>query len=307
MQAGVSPSTGVTTAATEGGGGGFTTQAGCRSTIYAKWGTLSSGQKLAFVNAIKCLTQRRARGGIWNRAQTRWDELVYVHNQMVGSVHQSDLFLPWHRYYLYAFRTMLRNECSYTGPMPWWKETNNAGNFPASDIFSASYFGSLPQASSNGGGYCLQNGAFRGLNNRVNGQCVARGELKSETRSVTVANENTCQGSGGASYSAHRRCVEGTNHAYLHRGLGPTMANAAVSPADPVFFLHHSYIDWQWKRWQNAASSRWTSITNDYPTVSGGVNMDTQLNMLGLVPTRRIRDILDTEGTFLCYTYDELR
>lgn len=54
--------------------------------------------------------------------------------------------------------------------------------------------------------------------------------MKSETNQVTFANENTCQGSGGASYTQHRSCVEGTNHARMHRGLGPTMANAAISP-----------------------------------------------------------------------------
>ncbi|KAH7024941.1 uncharacterized protein B0I36DRAFT_250047 [Microdochium trichocladiopsis] len=283
--------------------GGISTSAGCRRNIFRKWGTLSATEKGNFVGAIRCLTQRPPRG-VWSGARSRYDELVWVHAQMTPRVHGLDLFLPWHRYYLFAFRTLLSQECGYNGAIPWWRETNNAGNIAASDIFSPQYFGSLPPATG-GGGQCLNDGAFAGLTSRINNQCVSRGEVKSESNQVSVQNENLCQ--QASSFPQHRACVESTNHARMHRGIGPTMANAAMSPSDPVFFLHHSYVDWQWKRWQNAASSRWTTISGcaDFNSPCTPLRRKTVLTSLGLIKNMRLGKFLDTEGNRLCYTYDE--
>lgn len=31
-------------------------------------------------------------------------------------------FLPWHRYYLHTFETLLTDECGFTGGIPYWDE-----------------------------------------------------------------------------------------------------------------------------------------------------------------------------------------
>lgn len=134
------------------------TQAACRNTIYKRWGTLSAQERTNFVGAVKCLMNRPPRGNIWSQARSLYDELVYIHGAQVGSIHQNDNFLPWHRYYLFAFRSLMRSECGFNGPWPWWKETNNAGNFPASDIFSNQWFGALPPRQANGNSPCLTTG-----------------------------------------------------------------------------------------------------------------------------------------------------
>ncbi|KAH7024584.1 uncharacterized protein B0I36DRAFT_249907 [Microdochium trichocladiopsis] len=280
--------------------------AGCRNDIRRRWGTLSAGERDNFVGAIRCLTQRPPRG-IWGGARSLYDELVWVHSQQNGEIHGLDLFLPWHRYYLHVFKRLLIEQCGFNGPIPWWKETNNAGNFPASDIFSDRWFGALPQAS-NGAGQCLTNGAFGGLVDRINNRCVARGEIKSETNEITLGWEDICHGQQGNTFPQHRNCVELSNHSRMHRGLGPTMANAATSPADPVFFLHHQYVDWQWKRWQNAQPSRWQTISGcaNKANPCAPLTRDTRLSSLGLYRDMTVGEILDTEGDVTCYTYDNL-
>ena len=32
----------------------------------------------------------------------------------------------------------------------------------------------------------------------------------------------------------------------------------STSPGDPIFFMHHGFVDWQWKRWQNDDGDRRT-------------------------------------------------
>ncbi|KXJ88875.1 hypothetical protein Micbo1qcDRAFT_214040 [Microdochium bolleyi] len=283
------------------------TQAGCRNTIYKRWGTLSAQERTNFVNGIKCLMNRPPRGNIWSSARSLYDELVYIHGAQVSTIHNNDSFLPWHRYYLFAFRSLMSSECGFNGPWPWWKETNNAGNFAASDIFSNQWFGALP-ARQGDVSPCITTGAFAGIRDPFYGTCVGRGESRSETAHVTVAEEDICQGTRGNTYEQHRLCVEQSNHAWLHIGFGKTMSNAMSSPSDPIFFLHHSYIDWQWKRWQNVASWRWSTIsgcaTGNNPCAP--LTRDTVLSSLGLFRDMRVSEVLDSEGPTTCYTYDLL-
>lgn len=156
----MSPKNGGPVGTSATGSGDVSAQAGCRRNIFRKWGLLSAQEKSGFVGAIQCL-MRTPPKGLWGGAMSRYDELVWVHSEMTPRVHGSDMFLPWHRYYLFAFRQLLKKECGYRGPFPWWKETNNAGNFGASDIFSSQYFGSLPPADGNGNGQCLSDGVSR--------------------------------------------------------------------------------------------------------------------------------------------------
>jgi tyrosinase len=88
--------------------------------------------------------------------------------------------------------------------------------------------------------------------------CLARGEDKQTTGEATVATLDLCHGGPNTEYTQHRRCVEQTIHATTHEGLGPTMWLLSTSPGDPIFFMHHGFVDWQWKRWQNADGDRST-------------------------------------------------
>jgi tyrosinase len=42
---------------------------------------------------------------------------------------------------------------------------------------------------------------------------------------------------------------EGALHNPVHRWVGGNMADA-TSPNDPIFFLHHAYLDLLWERWK---------------------------------------------------------
>ncbi|KAJ1508128.1 hypothetical protein HMI54_003487 [Coelomomyces lativittatus] len=46
------------------------------------------------------------------------------------------------------------------------------------------------------------------------------------------------------------KAIEEIIHDSVHIGLGGTMNDLEQSPSDPVFWFHHSYIDYVWTKWQ---------------------------------------------------------
>lgn len=84
------------------------------------WRTFSSNQKKSYIKSILCLQELpsltpsdKAPG-----ARSRYDDFVATHiNQTLG-IHYTGTFLAWHRYYIWNFEEVMRNECDYTGDYP---------------------------------------------------------------------------------------------------------------------------------------------------------------------------------------------
>ena len=78
------------------------------------------------------------------------------------------------------------------------------------------------------------------------------------------------------------------------------MSDAGVSPADPVFWLHHANIDRLWVRWTDPARGR-------LPPVDDDVWMKTRFNFVDEDGKDRVltgEDVLDTQFQ-LGYRYDD--
>ncbi|GAB1315457.1 hypothetical protein MFIFM68171_05667 [Madurella fahalii] len=193
----------------------------------------------------------------------------------------------------------LEEQCAYTGPMPWWRETDYTGDFAGSGLFTPQYFGALPPLSDTGEGTCITDGAFANTTILVgpNGPtCLSRGETKQTTDEVTIVTLDLCHGDANTEYMQHQRCVEQPIHALMHEGIGPTMWLLSTSPGDPVFF--------------DANPTRSTSISGCAEYLGDGspcipLTRVTVLTTMGLVPDSTVGDVLDTENNILCYTYDE--
>lgn len=96
--------------------------------------------------------------GLNDVATNRYEELVWAHQKQVSQIHMAGSFLPWHRYYTHLLASLLREECEYSAPFPWWDETKDAGNFTNSGLFTPEYFGSLPTVNEDGHGSCVTDG-----------------------------------------------------------------------------------------------------------------------------------------------------
>jgi tyrosinase len=88
------------------------------------------------------------------------------------------------------------------------------------------------------------------------------------------------------------------------------MSDVYASPSDPVFWLHHSFVDHSWASWQNLDSGiRTTSI--DGTDASGQpLTLDTVLSMGGIRPDVPVSAVVNTLGGVsiggvpFCFKYD---
>lgn len=86
------------------------------------------------------------------------------------------------------------------------------------------------------------------------------------------------------------------------------MSDVSASPSDPIFWMHHLFVDHGFRIWQNADPSRTTTINgNDHN--GKPLTMDTMVSVGGIRPDVRIGDIMNTLGGVMiggvpfCYRY----
>jgi tyrosinase len=116
-------------------------------------GALSKSERLAYVNAVKCLQSLppRTPAAVAPGAKSRFDDFVVTHIQQTLSIHYSGNFQPWHRWFVYQYEKALRDECGYNGYQPYWDWPKYASAPQNSPLF-------------NGDAYSLGgNGAFLNL------------------------------------------------------------------------------------------------------------------------------------------------
>lgn len=105
------------------------------------------------------------------------------------------------------------------------------------------------------------------------------------------------------------------------------MVNVALSPGDPIFFLHHAYIDKIWWEWQeldiearlidmsgtNQPRSggspggppglKLRADTFDYGDPGNETTLSHILGMVNIVPDAIIAEVMDLRGDLICAEY----
>lgn len=269
--------------------------------IRPEWHRTDSTYKQKFVNAVKCLLRNPSKG--YPGSTNRYEDFVQVHQQVADNVHNNRKFLVWHRAYLWAFEEALRNECGFTESLPWFDETNWAGRFAASDVFSSKWFGGIAV-----GGNCVKDGQFPNLAAHIGPgkskqpYCISRNGNADLTKQCNKANVETCR--RGQDYQTFALCEEGGVHMYGHNGIGGAMRDFYSSPSDPIFWLHHGMVDRHFRIWQNNDKPSRVNYINGNGPDKKPLTMDTGIFLSGLKPDLKVRDIMNTMGGFLCYKYD---
>jgi tyrosinase len=138
-----------------------------------------------------------------------------------------------------------------------------------------------------------------GTDNTVH--CLARNNDNSKTINTGNDMVNACNNQNN--YADMAACAEGGAHAWGHNGIGAVMQDVYASPGDVIFWLHHAFIDRNFRIWQNRDSARVNTINGNG---AGGapLTLDTTVNVYGMRPDVQIRDILDTMSDKLCYRYN---
>jgi len=224
---------------------------------------LTRAQKQALIRALLILKNdvpSVLRPGL----QSRYDDFAQVHKNAMGGTealvpppHNSPLFYPWHRVFLRQFELALQNAVDDSGiTLPYW-DWEVAGPEVPSMPFTEDFLGGDGDIELNRvqtGPFALQQGHFElkvwlgpqgdpGL--RRNFASIPNSRVPNAAQ-VDAALQVVPYWAEGASWET---VSEGTLHNRVHQWVGGTMMDPA-SPNDPVFFLHHGYLDLLWERWK---------------------------------------------------------
>jgi len=194
---------------------------------------------------------------------------IEAHSDITSSrqAHFTSAFFPWHRYYTYELETQIRN----LGPqyscfsLPYWDWSIDAGDESNSLIFSTG-LGKDGNVSNN---YCVQDGWFNVGNfsqkylcddiTSSNPQCCLKRFLCPKCyfmplkTSIEIASDIINNAYYGNDTIGYRRTHENFAHAYAHLFIcysSKCHMYGYYSPNDPLFWLHHSFVDYQWALWQ---------------------------------------------------------
>ena len=134
-------------------------------------------------------------------------------------IHRSSHFLPWHRDFLRRFENALRTYHPDVS-IPYWNSTVDTN--PSDALWDNGFLGQFDAAW----------GLSRALG--------------SDSLPTTAQMQATL---GLGTYDTFWPDLEGIIHNPPHRWVEGKMT-AVDSPADPVFYLHHCWIDLLWAQWQ---------------------------------------------------------
>ncbi|GAA3379108.1 tyrosinase family protein [Streptomyces sannanensis] len=228
---------------------------------------LTRAEKKAFVAAVLELKRRG-----------RYDDFVRLHIDFYVAdgdgglrvAHMTPSFLPWHRKYLLEFERALQSVDPAVS-IPYWDWTTD--NTPAASLWGEDFLG--------GNGRRTDRQVMTGPFAYAGGNWEIRASL-TEDRFLTrdlgrpanplelPTKEEVAWATDDPVYDAppwdststtgFRNKLEGwtsgsgndkwRNHNRVHRWVGGHMLTGA-SVNDPVFWLHHAFVDLIWSRWQN--------------------------------------------------------
>jgi hypothetical protein len=194
------------------------------------------------------------------------DQFAEMHKRhFFHGIHTSSHFLPWHREMLLRFERELQ-KFHPDVTIPYWDSTVDSS--PSAPLWSNKFLGQF-------------NSAWR-LGRALGAD--PRDRLPTQQQVQTNQRRGT--------YDAFWPELEGDIHNPPHRWVGGVMSRGD-SPGDPVFYLHHCWIDMLWARWQLAHP--------DAPFVPSRPDLGLNDPLMEW-PDRTPADVLDHHA--LGYSYD---
>jgi len=211
--------------------------------------TLTAQEKARFVAAVLAL-----------KANGTYDQYVALHVNNMPSAHRGPAFFPWHREMLRRFELDLQAIDS-TVTLPYWNWT--VDNLVTSSIWGTDFMGGNGQPSDgkvmdgpfafDAGNWTLAGGGFLARRIGAGSAATLPAAMDLSTALGTTPYDQSPYNDGFA-LGGFRNTLEGWKngpqlHNRVHVWVGGSMSPSS-SPNDPVFFLHHCFIDKCWADWQ---------------------------------------------------------
>lgn len=155
--------------------------------------------------------------------------------------HHTDLFLPWHRAYLYYLELALQERVPGV-TLPWWDWTRESGPPTAYAEDDAADGQPNPLLARRVRVY--RSGVDQQAPPREPGQAATEGKvppLPYDSRWERAMQADT--------FESFQRAIESI-HDDVHVWTGGIMASVQWAGYDPLFFAHHAMVDRAWRIWQ---------------------------------------------------------
>jgi len=263
---------------------------------------MSAASQQKFVNAVLQMKQ-----------SGKYDEFVTIHNQNMVNAHRGPAFLPWHREFLWRFeQELLKIDSTIT--LPYWDWSN-----PVNQTSTAIVWGILGGNGNPQNNNKVETGPFSGwtitvkdaaqpsflTRNFGSGGISLPSQGNVEYALQQQAYDNA-PWSDSPTLSGFRNVLEGwwnssaTSGVFLHNlvhvWVGGNMVPAS-SPNDPIFFLHHAFIDKIWVEWIRRKDPNPSDVLNNptaYYQPSSGAALGHNLND-DMIPFPGVKplDVLD--------------
>eukprot|EP00177_Eucheuma_denticulatum_P004238 GFKZ01007682.1.p1 GENE.GFKZ01007682.1~~GFKZ01007682.1.p1 ORF type:complete len:519 (-),score=80.76 GFKZ01007682.1:318-1874(-) len=212
-------------------------------------------QRRRWQQAIIALRADRDENG-----DSEWDRLVRLHMDFNGEAHGGSYFLPWHRLFLLRLENALRRYEPNLA-LPYWDWAQDASDAARSPVWNSGYVG-----GARSGNRPIQNGPFQNMDARVpQGHIVRRDFTSGESGEIPLlwGISPLNQLIREPVWSDFSDGVEAA-HALPHIYIGGDMTDAFRAPNDPVFYLHHTFIDWLWRERQRIRGANQFGGTHDF-------------------------------------------
>ncbi|KAL1925844.1 uncharacterized protein VTP21DRAFT_727 [Calcarisporiella thermophila] len=244
-------------------------------------------ERIEFIDAVKQLNQ-----GV---RPSRYDLLSRLHQEAREQAHNQPQFLPWHRAFLREFEKALQS-VNPNVVFPYWNWSVDHLNPVSSPVFSGDWCG--------GSGSCVSTGPFANWQvtykdyYSVAPHCLQRNLVNLKGNVVDpVTIQHIIFSNNG--FEEFRRAIEGHPHAGIHIGVGGDL-NTLASPNDPLFYMHHAFVDKIWADWQK----RDPQFVYQY----GGTNKDgSQAALTDYIQPFgvSVESVMSTTSDSMCYVYSD--
>ncbi|KAI8779251.1 TYRosinase family member (tyr-3) [Biomphalaria glabrata] len=198
---------------------------------------LSDDERDRFHNAINALKQDTTV------QPNKYDAISLLHSGPSNFIaHGGPGFLGWHRIYLLIFETALR-EVDPSVCLPYWDSSlDNQLADPTSSLIWTPQFLGTPQGS-------VTEGPFANWMTPENVQLIRNvgsdGELFTTAAISDILSRTRHEEIVTADATEPRYDLE-FHHASVHVYVGGAMTRLDTAAFDPVFFMHHAFIDYVW-------------------------------------------------------------
>lgn len=153
--------------------------------VRKNWDNLSGDERKEYITAVKCLLRSPSKTdpALGTGTRVRFDDWAAQHINQTLSVHVTGNFLIWHRHYVWTYEKALRDECGYTGYLPYWNWFSYQDDLSKSPVFDGS-----PTSMGSDGVFVQHNGSTGTGGIHIpsgrGGGCVASGPFANQSANL---------------------------------------------------------------------------------------------------------------------------